>query len=88
MLAAHAVESPHLADGFMQDLLGRGALWSKRPLIGYAFGGLRDAGFGIYARVDQIRNTLQGRWAGKLLTVLIDPNFAPSLLLLSALQTT
>ncbi len=48
----------------MQDLLGRGTLWSKRPLLGYAFGGLRDVGFGVYARVDRIRGSLQERWAG------------------------
>jgi len=45
-------------------LLGRGTLWSKRPLLGYAFGGLRDVGFGVYARVDRIRGSLQERWAG------------------------
>ncbi|DBA76614.1 TPA: hypothetical protein ACH3X2_008662 [Trebouxia sp. C0005] len=47
------------------DLLGRGTLWSKRPLLGYAFGGLRDVGFGVYARVDRIRGSLQERWAGQ-----------------------
>ncbi len=45
--------------------MGRGTLWSKRPLVGYAFGGVRDVGFGIYARCDQIRSSLQERWAGK-----------------------
>ncbi len=54
----------HLCHPHVQDLLGRGTLWSKRPLLGYAFGGLRDVGFGVYARVDQIRGSLQERWAG------------------------
>ena len=49
----------------LQDLLGRGALWSKRPVFGYLMGGCRDAGFGVYAKCGILRKLLKRRWAGK-----------------------
>ena len=60
----------------VQDLLGRGALWSPRPLLGYAFGGIRDAGFGLYGRCNFLKAILEDRWAGKpLLMLFIFPCF-------------
>ena len=50
----------------LQDLLGRGTLWSKRPWLGYFMGGLRDGGFGVYAKCGKLKQTLQQRWAGEL----------------------
>ena len=52
------------AVSLLQDLLGRGTLWSKRPVFGYLMGGCREAGFGVYARCDNIRKLLKRRWAG------------------------
>ena len=49
----------------LQDLLGSGALWSKRPVFGYLMGGCRDAGFGVYAKCGILRKLLKRRWAGK-----------------------
>ncbi|KAL3142652.1 hypothetical protein ABBQ38_002961 [Trebouxia sp. C0009 RCD-2024] len=46
------------------DLLGRGTLWSKRPLLGYLMGGCRDAGFGVYAKCGHLQHLLKERWAG------------------------
>ena len=49
----------------VQDLIGRGALFSPRPLFGYALGGIRDAGFGVYAKCSHLKAVLEDRWAGE-----------------------
>lgn len=49
----------------MQDMLGRGAIWTPRPLLGYAFGGVRNAGIGLYGRCENLKAMLEDRWAGK-----------------------
>ena len=57
-------------------------MWGARPVLGWAFGGKRIGGFGIYAKVLELRTHLE-KWAGK--TFLPFQSMLPALFLMTTL---